>query len=118
MTYLANFSRIIATAFAVTAASSAFAVPALPGKFSQFYNDKGIDVSALAGQSCRLCHAGIFPNGGNLNSFAADLRDNTDVRARAVDFGAIEGLDSDGDGASNLDEITAGTLPGDASSRP
>ena len=33
-------------------------------------------------------------------------------------FIAVEPLDSDGDGATNLEEITAGTLPGDATSVP
>jgi hypothetical protein len=33
-------------------------------------------------------------------------------------YKAIESLDSDKDGAANLAEIKAGTLPGDAASKP
>ncbi len=108
----------LATVLTLVGATQAFAVPALPGKFSQFYSDKGIDVSSLASQSCRLCHGGVFPTGGNINAYAQDLRDNTDIRASSVDFGRIDDLDSDGDGATNITEIQAGTLPGDAGSKP
>ena len=100
------------------AALPALALPPLPSQFSRFYSDKGIDVTGLVSQSCKLCHGGIFPNRSNINDYAQDLRDNTDVRAAAVDFSVIDALDSDNDGASNIAEITAGTLPGDASSKP
>lgn len=114
-TFITHISLVAAAALGTT---TALAVPSAPGKFADFYQAKGIDVRALSEQSCRLCHGGIFPNGGNLNDFGSDVRAKLDIRASTVDFSAIEGLDSDGDGASNLDEIKAGTLPGDSSSKP
>ena len=99
-------------------ASSAFALPALPGRFSSFYAEKGIDVTELAARSCALCHAGAFPNAGNLNGFGRDVQENVQFRARVVDFSPIEDLDSDNDTFDNITEISSGTLPGDASSVP
>ena len=48
----------------------------------------------------------------NLNPYG------TDFGAANHDFGAIEAKDSDGDGFSNLDEIKAGTFPGDTNENP
>jgi hypothetical protein len=118
MTLSTLITRISLVTAATLAAATASAVPSAPGKFSDFYSAKGIDVTALNNQSCRLCHGGIFPNGGNLNDFGSDIQANLDIRASSVDFTAIEALDSDSDGASNLDEIKAGTLPSDAGSKP
>jgi hypothetical protein len=118
MTRSTLITRISLVTAATLAAATASAVPSAPGKFSDFYAAKGIDASALSNQSCRLCHGGIFPNGGNLNDFGSDVQAKLDIRASTVDFSAIEALDSDRDGASNLDEIKAGTLPSDSSSKP
>lgn len=115
---IATISIGASAVVAAIATPAAFALPALPGKFSKFYTDQGIDVTKLASQSCRLCHAGVFPNGGNINAYAQDLRNTTDIRATPVDFASIEELDSDEDGATNIVEIKAGTLPGDATSKP
>ncbi len=113
-----NALRIAAAGSALFVSFQAFALPALPGAFGSFYEDQGIDVSPLTAQNCRLCHDGVFPNRGNLNGFGVDVDENVNVRSRDVDFSAIEGLDSDGDGFTNIEEFEAGTLPGDASSRP
>jgi hypothetical protein len=59
--------------------------------------------------SCQLCH----PSGGyTLNSYAQDFANN------GHSFTAIANLDSDGDGYTNIQEITALTFPGDAASHP
>jgi len=58
--------------------------------------------------NCNLCHAGL----PGLNKYG------TDWAAAGRDFKAIEGKDSDGDGATNLAEIQALTSPGDAGSKP
>ncbi len=58
--------------------------------------------------SCALCHE---PD-KKLNGYGVDLG------AHNLDFAAIEALDSDGDGATNIAEINAGTLPGDKTSTP
>lgn len=58
--------------------------------------------------SCNLCHGSGFA----LNKYGQDFG------AVGRDFTAIEGKDSDGDGATNLAEIKALTLPGDPTSKP
>jgi ribosomal protein L30E len=66
--------------------------------------------------SCSLCHT----SAPTLNPYGADLLANgaTGSNINPATFVAVEGLDSDGDGATNLEEITAGTLPGDDTSVP
>ncbi len=82
--------------------SSAFAKMPIMKAFKTTY-------PAFAGTvNCTLCHDADK----KLNAYALDLQ------AKALDFAAIESLDSDGDGATNLQEITAGTLPGDKTSTP
>ena len=61
--------------------------------------------------SCTLCHTGS-PSGSNLNSYA------NAYAANGYNFAAIEALDSDGDGFSNIAEINARTFPGDPASKP
>ena len=68
-----------------------------------------IAVSSL--NNCTLCHT-IAPT---LNPYGVAYRDNGKNSAA---FGLIEGLDSDGDGFSNLQEINALTFPGDSASFP
>lgn len=96
----------------------AFALPGLPGQLKGFYEKQGLDISAITNQSCRLCHAGVFPNRGNLNTFGTDIQELVEFREREVDFSPINDIDSDGDGASNLEEFKAGTLPNDENSAP
>lgn len=65
--------------------------------------------SSLSG--CVTCHNNEDePGDSGLNAYGEDLN------AASLNFKAIEAKDSDGDGKSNLDEINAGTLPGDKSS--
>ena len=59
--------------------------------------------------SCILCHGASGPPN---NPYGADYA------ANGHDFASIEQLDSDGDGYTNLDEITAGTFPGDPNDFP
>ena len=62
--------------------------------------------------SCSLCHTGNIPS---LNPFGQAYKNNgRNVNA----FAAIEALDSDGDGSTNLQEISALTFPGDPSNFP
>lgn len=60
---------------------------------------------------CTLCH-GASKNPDNLNPYGADFMNSGN------NFATIEPLDSDADGFVNSDEITARTLPGDATSHP
>ncbi len=61
--------------------------------------------------SCTVCHtstSGTAPRNPYGQAFGS----------AGHNFAAIEGQDSDGDGFTNLEELQAGTLPGDPSSKP
>ena len=58
--------------------------------------------------SCSTCHTSV----PNRNPYGDDYK------SHGHNFQAIELLDSDGDGYSNIDEINALTLPGDPNSHP
>jgi len=62
--------------------------------------------------SCDLCHTSNIPN---LNPYGQAYKDNG---RNSAALGAIESLDSDGDGFTNLQEIMALTFPGNPSSFP
>lgn len=63
--------------------------------------------------TCAICHpAGGGNNGGNVNAFADGFSANNNS------YAAIENLDSDGDGFTNIQEINARTFPGNAASFP
>jgi hypothetical protein len=63
------------------------------------------------GASCTLCHTGS-PSITNINPYAQAFAN------AGHNFATIEPLDSDGDGFTNIQEINAGTYPGDATSKP
>src|SRR5512134_2057268 len=65
---------------------------------------------------CSLCHTS--PPATNPYGTALVGQGATGANITAAMFIAVEPLDSDGDGATNLEEITAGTLPGDPTSFP
>ncbi len=65
--------------------------------------------SKLAG--CSLCHT----TAPALNSYGRDYKE---AGRNAAALGTIESKDSDGDGYTNLQEITAGTKPYDATDKP
>jgi hypothetical protein len=75
--------------------------------------------SALAkAMPCLACHAAMPPAKTNLNPYGADLQRAAKGTLNEAAFKAIENLDSDKDGAKNVVEIKAGTLPGDPKSKP
>ncbi|MHB8946132.1 MAG: ammonia-forming cytochrome c nitrite reductase subunit c552 [Bacillota bacterium] len=97
------FLSVLALALLVVS-GVALAKPDYQGAFTAKYAaDKGSKLD-----SCNLCHKSDM----SLNKYG------TDFAAAGHDFAAIEAKDSDGDGASNIAEINAKTLPGDASSKP
>lgn len=67
--------------------------------------------------SCKVCHLGAVGKKGDLNAYGeAQVKLKAAVGAKKLteaDLKAIEKEDSDGDGASNLAEIVAGTGPGE-----
>lgn len=87
--------------------SPALSKPEYLSEFNSRYQTSGSHLD-----TCSTCHASSSPSRENLNPYG------TDFGAANHDFGAIEGKDSDGDGFSNIDEIKAGTFPGDPNENP
>jgi hypothetical protein len=75
---------------------------------SGYLTDFTATYGASAGGSCLTCHT----SGSTRNAYGSAFGSANHV------FAAIEGLDSDGDGFTNIAEINAGTFPGDAASHP
>jgi len=87
--------------------SPAESKPEYLSEFNSRYKTSGSHLD-----TCSTCHASSSPSRENLNPYGADFS------AANHDFGAIEAKDSDGDGFSNVDEIKAGTFPGDPNENP
>ena len=72
--------------------------------------------------SCKLCHLNAIGKQGEHNAYGLalqKLKAPGEVKTLTVeDLRVIEHEDADGDGASNRDEILAGTNPGDSTSVP
>jgi uncharacterized membrane protein len=97
-------------------ASSAWSEPDFLDVFTTKYAIK--ENSVLGEKSCAACH--ISDSDYGLNPFGKDvakqlLSDPRKVFSPAT-LQAIEALDSDQDGVPNIDELHAGSLPGDAAS--
>ena len=104
---VAVLSAVISAASFGLLVSPAESKPEYLSEFNAKYKTSG---SRLDG--CTTCHASSSPSRENLNPYGRDFG------AANHDFGAIEGKDSDGDGFSNIDEINAGTFPGDPNENP
>ncbi len=91
-------------------AGAAFGNPDILESFKKTYAPK----SALAEKGCLICHT----SPPQWNPYGRAVKEAKPGPVTAANFQAIEGEDSDGDGASNKDEIEAGTLPGDPKSTP
>ncbi|WP_437624213.1 hypothetical protein [Sorangium sp. So ce1151] len=109
---------------ALLSIGDASARPPAPQLFCESYaNDL---LCAASGVSCTLCHTRT-ESPVAWNAYGDDVRsafskpstsDETFAAALPSALAAVEDRDSDKDGASNRDEIAAGTLPGDAASAP
>src|SRR3990172_4433570 len=83
---------------------------AFPTYWSSFRTTYPAAASALA-SDCRICH--VSPSGGGTRTSYGNA-----YRTANFSFSAIEPLDSDSDGYTNIVEITAITWPQDATSHP
>ncbi len=82
---------------------------AVRGDLTNFNTRYGTAGTVL--DQCILCHT-TNTQVGPLNSYGNTLAGN------GKNYAAAESIDSDGDGFSNIAEITARTFPGNAASRP
>jgi len=103
----------IIVAAVLFAAAVAVALPNDLTLFKNTYSPK--DGTALSNAACLTCHTDM-PAGKNMNPYGKDYLDKKTRDAAALK--AIEAVDSDKDGATNIVEIRAGTLPGDPASKP
>jgi hypothetical protein len=114
---------ILMTAGMMALTVSAIAIPPYLKVFQTTYKIK--DGSNLAKAGCKTCH--VAPP--ELNPYGLDVKKQ--IEAAKLDPKApetltklpgllkkIEKLDSDKDGATNIAEIKADTLPGDPDSKP
>jgi hypothetical protein len=95
-----------AVGFAVVS-PPAQSTPEYQSQFNAKYQTRGSKLD-----SCMTCHTQQAGGKENLNPYG------TDLGATMGDFGAVEGKDSDGDGATNIDEIKAESFPGDPNDKP
>ena len=114
-------TRGLMIAFSISAAMTAItaffyfshitAVSANPGDDYPNLLAKYPGISGTKLNSCSTCHT----SAPNLNAYGSDYANGgRDVAALT----AIENLDSDGDGFSNIVEISAGFFPGNANDHP
>jgi PKD repeat protein len=94
----------VLVAFGFATAAPALATSGFGDAFAARYPNS--QTQARAG--CNTCHGG---SSGNFNSYGRDLR-RSNAGSRALRLAAIEGVDSDQEGNSNLIEINADTQPG------
>lgn len=91
---------ILAVAVILLESRSAFAIPSMQTAFIAKYPD----LRETQLNNCTTCH---MPNKKDfLNGYAIDLKE------AKMDFAKIEELDSDEDGATNIEEITDARFPG------
>jgi len=94
----------------VTTCTIAYAKKEYTTQFNNRYGTAGTDKGTTLG-SCITCHRQIDGKGGE-NGYGTAYKNS------GHNFVAIEPLDSDGDGFSNIEEISGGYFPGDPGSRP
>jgi len=113
-----NALRIGMIAGMTALAATALALPSMMKEFDADY--KLAKNSALKKAECLICHvekkkAKLNPYGEALKKAMGEAKSK---KLSAEILKNVESLDSDGDGATNGEEIKAETLPGDAKSKP
>ena len=99
------FVILLAVVFIIGAVGIAGAKSSYVNSFTSAYPS-----SATASFSCSICHVPAGPSARNPYGAA--------YASAGHNFKTIESQDSDGDGATNIVEINAGTNPGDPGSKP
>lgn len=104
-------SGVLILLTAMIASSKPQTTRALPGDLSGVVA-KYPNLAASSLNTCDLCHTSSIPN---LNPFGAAYKANGRSPAALT---AIENLDSDGDGFTNIQELNALSFPGNSASVP
>jgi PKD repeat protein len=99
-----SIGGVVLVAFGIATAPPALATSGFRDAFAARYPNS--QTQAKAG--CNNCHGG---SSGNFNAYGRDLR-QSNAGSREQRLAAIEGVDSDKEGHSNLIEINAGAQPG------
>jgi len=105
--------QILTTALtAAVVVGTALSVLALGSYLTNFNSqyDAQYQTAGSKLDSCNLCHPGGSTSQRNPYAVA--------YAASGYNFGSIESADSDGDGYTNIEEIAAGTFPGDPNDFP
>jgi hypothetical protein len=113
-----------AVAFAVAWGGTAQAKPVAPPEFCRIYPEAALCASGAA--PCTTCHTtpparnayGVQVESALLPGTPRPLSDELYLSELPAALSAAESLDADGDGASNVEELQAGTLHVDATSLP
>jgi hypothetical protein len=111
---------LLVLALGLTLSSAALATPEIGVQFGKLAKPKAGSALATANVQCKSCH----PKMGDkkLNLFGVDMKtemgkQKTKALTPAV-WQKLAARDSDRDKKSNKIEVAAGTLPGDAKSKP
>jgi PKD repeat protein len=108
----------VVLAAALLASNGAFAFSGCLDAFSATYRASQTDDAYPPNQGCPVCHQA---SGFSFNAYGASVRTTAaqqgvgsvcTVNNLGPILAAIEAMDSDGEGNSNIDEINAGTQPG------
>ena len=105
-------NRLLYTCFGIGIVASAMAMATFNAVFHAKYNIK--PTSNLGKANCGVCH--LKPKGGALNAYGKDLKAamkaaNSKKLTPAI-LSKVEGLDSNKNGKSNLEDIKADAFPG------
>lgn len=109
--------RVVCVISLLGFSGTAFATMSDLQAYKKAYPDK--DAKAY---SCKVCHDGAMGNKNNLNLYGKSLLaaagEGKAAKLTEEDFRKAEAADADSDGATNGDEIKAGTNPADPASTP
>lgn len=102
--------RTLLTLATITMATAAMALAGFTGVFGKTYSIA--KDSNLGKANCAVCHTSS--KGGKLNAYGNDLKKamKSEKKLTAAHLKAVEGLDSNKNGKSNITDIKADVNPG------